>query len=389
MTPRSTRGSTGRSNSVGSSVNSCEDNEVIELNESSKNIYADIDECGFATNKSADEDMMPPALPADNVTPREKLNILQVSTINELDSFEECFENDFQNIPNKVEDNLNGSKNNLLLIDDPLMTGSIDGHLDNIDLINKSLDKLMQSEELIESEETTEAAPEAIKEKKKIAEKMKFVKESPSTSGESSKDSFASRVKNIFPRFEKQVSEDDQAPSDEKAGKISKKFLSPFKKKQQPIVDETEEVFEEIKHVPSDKSIKDADGMEKEVEEKSPNLPSKLKSKLMLNIKTAKHAMTSRMARKCISVEHQICKICSKRFGLSPDGITRLHHSKLVLDFTKSDSELTFDNEFCVCVNVDDLFGDDGICIKNFEYRDVSQIRRLYFRMEFAWSLNL
>ena len=364
-TPRSTRASTARSNSLGSSVNSYEESGFVvepNLNASSKNIYADIDnddsdDCGFATNKPAVFDLKPPDLPADNP----KFEILQISTINECETFEECVEDDFVELKSEI----NCSKNNLLLIDDELMTNSIDNHLNNIELINKNLDKLMQAQLEIERDDKCEAPPEIEAAKKKlkqkIAEKIKMLKEarmmSPSSSGESAaKESFKSRVKNIFPKFDRQPSDDDGASSDEKVS-ISKKILASFKKKQ-PSVDESEEVFEEIKKVSSDNShqVTDLDENLKAGEEKDEKLSSKLKSKLKLNMKSAKMLMRS---KKPPTIE--TCQRCSKKFRESKE-----FRNKALLDFNNVDPML--DNDFCVCV---DVF-DDGVFIKNVEYKDVS-----------------
>lgn len=391
-TPRSVRGSTARSSSVGSSVNSFEESEVVvdsNLNTSTKNIYADIeneDTCEVAINKPAECVQLPPELPAANVIAKDKFNVLQISTINECENFEECVEvsEDFLNIPG-IEFKLNCSKNNLLLIDDLLMTSSIDNHLNNIELINKNLDKLMEITGEIESEDkgddiSPEIKAEKMKLKKKIAEKIKMLKEarmmSPSTSDASSKESFKSRVKNIFSKFEKQESQEEQQVGDNKKIKSSKGFLSNFKKKQTDhvIVDETNEHFEEIKKVVPEipNQLTDLDEISKAEGSKSSNF----KNKLRLNFSN----ISSKINKKTLSNETQICNQCFKKFNVSSNGL-RFCPTEALLDFNRSLS----DNEFCVCVNVDGLFDSDGVCVRNIEYKDVSFIFvGFYFGMKIA-----
>lgn len=388
-TPQSARGSTARSNSVGSSVNSYEESELVvecNINASTKNIYADIDDdlCNVATNQTAKCDQTPPDLPAANASPKNRFKVIQVSMINECEQFEECVEvteDDLLKIPG-IEHKLNCSKNNLLLIDDHLMsTSSIDNHLNNIELINKNLDKLMETHQMIESDDQDDKiSPELKAEKKmmkeKIAEKIKILKEArsmtPSSSDTPSKESFKSRVKNMFPKFEKQASLEDHS-GDEKPkekSKHGKGFLSSFKKKSIP--DETDEDFEEIKKVPSDIQIQvgDSDEPSKLDEAKGENFSSKFKHKLKLNIQSTKHLLSS-MGKKTPPAGVQICRRCSKRYSISVTG-TRIHPSKAVWDFNKEfHTDSLFDTDFCVCEVVDE-FEDDGICIKNFEYKDVS-----------------
>lgn len=375
MTPRSARGSTGRSSSVGSSVNSYEESENIvdsNINASTKNIYADIDiddeTCGFATNKIAKcDENTPPELPAANLYANEKFEVLQVSTINECENFEECVEvteDDLLKVPG-IENKLNCSKNNLLLIEDQLMTTSIDNHLNNIELINKNLDKLMEAHREIEIDDSDDSASseikaEKIKLKKKLAEKIKMLKEarmmSPSTSDATTKESFKSRVKNIFPKFEKQTSQDDPHCDEVKKEKsrIGKGFLSSFKKKsveQTTVVDETDEDFEEIKKISieSQAQVTDLDeNLKADCGVKEEKFSSKFKHKFKL--------IASKMGKKTPSPG--ICRHCSKN---------RIHKSKATFDLNKDfHTETLFNNEFCVCFDV------DGVCIKNIEYKDVS-----------------
>lgn len=368
MTPRSVRASsTARSNSNGSSVNSYEESEVVvetNLNASTKNIYADIDDdkCDVATNPSALCEQFPPKLPAAN-----KLKVLQVPTISECEQFEECVEvteDDLLSIAG-IERKLNCSKNNLLLIDDHAMTTSlsIDNHLNNIELINRNLDRLMETQQMIDADDQDDATPPEIKAEKKklkakIAEKIRILKEvrmmSPSTSDAAAKESFKSRVKNIFPKFEKQPSQDDDDKPKEKM-RIGKAFLS-FKKKS--IADETDEDFEEIKKVPSELSVTNLEKGEKF---------SKFKQKFKLNLKDM---IGSKMPKKPVN---KICRRCSKKLSISVTG-ARIHPSKAVWDFNKEfHTEALFVNEFCVCVDVDDDDEDgEGICFENFEYKDVS-----------------
>lgn len=359
MTPRSARGSTARSNSVGSSVNSYEESGIVveSNNNTSNNIYADIDNGSEKfTNNLAESDQKPPKLPAANVVTKGRFKIIKVSTINELEQFEECTEVTNDDIFEDPND-LNCSKNNLLLIDDHLMTTSIDNHLNNIELINKNLDKLMEAHQEIDNDDHDDAiSPEVKAEKKKlkklIAEKIKLLKEarmmSPSSSDASSKESFKSRVKNIFPKFEKQTSQED-LPDDKPKEKlkVGKGFLLSFKKKQQ-IVDETEEDFEEIKKVPleSEPQVTDLDEATK-----PENFSSKIKHKF-------KYMITSKMSRK--SPGSQTCDVCLKQ-----------------LNKNIANLELP-DNDFCVCFDVDEL--DDGVSVKNFVYKDVS------FAFILAWA---
>lgn len=359
-TPRSARGSTARSNSVGSSVNSYEESGNVVESNINANIYADIDnddeKCGFATNNLAKCDLEPPELPAANVlTPKELL--LRVSTINECENFEECIEDDLLQTPG-IECNLNCSKNNLLLIDDHLMTStSIDNHLNNIELINKNLDKLMEAHQAIENDDKDDEVPpeiraEKIKLKKKIAEKIKILNEarmmSRSASDATAKDSLKTRVKNIFPKFDKQTSQ-ESPENDETKSKSVKTFLSSFKKKpvEQSKHDETDEDFEEIRKVSNSSS------MVSEPKVKEGNFSSKLKTKLSL-----KFTKTARLDKTSKSLDAEHCRQCLKKRSEFP--------------LKNVDDEPLCDKEFCVCVNVDELFDGDGVCIRNIEHKDVS-----------------
>lgn len=384
MTPRSARHSTARSSSVGSSVNSYEESEfnvATNINASTKNIYADIesvddDKCGFTTNKPIECDQRPPELPAANSAPKNNLKILQVSTINECENFEECVEvteDDLLKIPG-IENELNCSKNNLLLIDDHLMASSIDNHLNNIEIINKNLDKLLEVHREIENDEEDDAtSPEAKAEKKKlkqkIADKIKLLKEArmigASSSDASTKEYFKKRVKNIFPRFEKQTSPEDENNYDKPKSSGVKGFLSSFKRK--PVVDETDDDFEEIKKVEAVK-VTDLDESSKANESKGENLSSRFKLKLKLTA----NMISSKMSKK----SSQTCRQCHKRFNVTPNG-NRINPTEALLDFN---IEKLSDNEFCVCVDVDDV-SDDGFFLKNFEYKDVSCFRCFIFGM--------
>lgn len=384
MTPKSARGSTARSNSVGSSVNSYEESEhVCEI----KNIYADIDdvECDVATNKPAKCEQEPPELPAANVN---KLKVLQVSTISECEYFEETVDDDFLKLPG-IEQKLNCSKNNLLLVDDHLMTTSIDNHLNSIELINKNLDKLMETHQMIENDDQDEASsPDMKAEKKKlrekIAEKIRILKEarmmSPSSSDATIGESFKSRVKNIFPKFEKQTSQDDEPKV-----KSAKGFLSSFKKKT-AAHDETDDDFEEIKKVPSDTQLLVTEAGTKVDDGKGEKLSSKFRHKLKLNVKSM---ISSKMSKKTLPAGPQVCKRCAKKLSFSAAGF-RIHPSKAVFDFDREFHTTTlFDNDFCVCVDVFDEFDDDGICIKNFEYKDVSCGLLLFIWHEISRMMQL
>lgn len=398
MTPRSARHSTARSSSVGSSVNSYEESEfsvATNINASTKNIYADIesvddDKCGFTTNKPLECDQqMPPELPAANSAPQNKLKILQVSTINECENFEECAEvteDDLLKIPG-IENELNCSKNNLLLIDDHLMASSIDNHLNNIEIINKNLDKLLEVHREIENDDDDDAtSPEAKAEKKKlkqkIADKIKLLKEArmmgASSSDASTKESIKTRVKNIFPRFEKQASFEDDNNYDKPKSSGVKGFLSSFMRK--PVVDETDDDFEEIKKVVEAVQVTDLDESSKANESKGENLSSRFKLKLKLTA----NMISSKMSKK----PSQTCRQCHKKFNVTPNGI-RINPTEALLDFN---IEKLSDNEFCVCVDVDDL-SDDGFFMKNFEYKDVSCFRWFYFwhvaSVKFKLSVSL
>lgn len=358
-TPRSARGSTARSNSVGSSVNSFEESgHVVDSN--TKNIYADIesddDKCGFATNKHSLTDEIPPELPAANAAPKSKLKVLQVSTINECEQFEECTEvteEDLFKIPGIVN-KLNCSKNNLLLIDDHSMATSINNHLNSIDLINKNLDKLMEAHREIENDFEGDAiSPEVKAEKNKlkkiIADKIKLLKEarmmSSSSSDASMKDSFKTRVKNIFPKLEKQESRDYDKPKE--TSWIGKGFLSSFLKKppEKSSVDETDEDFEEIKKVESDFQMTDLDESTK-LDEKKEKSTSKLKQKFKFNFKSK-------------TKKSSVCQRCSKK----------LPPVETLLDFNvdKSPEKLSA-NDLCACLDID-----GEIVAKTVVYKDVSR----------------
>lgn len=354
-TPRSTRGSTARSNSVGSSVNSLEESGIVDSKSNTKNIYADIesddDKCGFATNKQSLTDQIPPELPAANAAPRNNLEVLQVSTINECEQFEECTEVTEEDLFENP-DKLNCSKNNLLLIDDHSMSTSIDNHLNSIDLINENLDKLMEAHREIENDFEGDAIlPEVKAEKNKlkkiIADKIKLLKEarmmSSGSSDTSLKGSFKTRVKNIFPKLEKPDSRDYDKPKE--TSWIGKGFLSSFLKKapEKSSVDETDDDFEEIKKVESDVQTTDLDESSK-LEEKKENSTSKLKHKFKLNFKSK-------------NKKSSVCQHCHKK----------LPPIETVLDFNIGSPKKLPANDFCACVDFD-----EGIFIKTVVYRDVS-----------------
>lgn len=350
-TPRSTRGSTARSNSVGSSVNSFEEiGNVVDT----KNIYADIESddnlCGFATNKQS-IDEIPPELPLANTVPKSNLKILQVPTINECEQFEECTEvteEDLLKTP-AIESKINCSKNNLLLIDDQSMAMSIDNQLNNIEIINKNLDKLMEAHREIENDFEGEViSPEVRAEKNKlktiIDKKIKLLREARMMSSESSdstKSSFKTRVKNIFPKQEKAESRDYDKPKE--TTWIGKSFLSSFLRKpiEKSSIDETDEDFEEIKKVESN-----SDGLKVNVN--NGKSESKLKHKFKFNFKLKTNKKSS------------VCKQCQKKF--SP--------AETLLDFNiEKLPEKLLSNAFCVCVNFDEEF-----FVKTIVYKDVSRI---------------
>lgn len=340
--PRSARGtSTVRSNSLASSsVNSCCDDDddaacdsayVVPINNSSNNIYVDIDDGDDEHKSDLATNSIPPALPQANSIP------LKVSTINEcVQLFEQC-------------DEMNCSKNNLLLIDDHMMT-SIDNHLNSIELINKNLDKLMATQDLIEHESLDETVPadvraEKKKLKEKIAEKIKMLKEARNGANGATKGSFTSRFKNIL----------RQSSQEEATGTVKKKFLSSFRKKS-PSVDESEEVFEEILKE-NLQLVTDLDETESKGNEKS-----KIK-KFMNSVKNLK-------IKKLSQYETKICQKCSKKYNVNDFG-RRIHHSPSTNDLTR---EFSPSEELCVCshndIGDDD---DDGIFLKNIEYKDVSR----------------
>lgn len=341
QTPQSCRGgSKARSVSItSSSVTSCCDDEdecayVVPTN---ANIYVDIDDGDDEQRIHVVE--IPPELPQANSIP------LRVSTINECEQlFEQCNE-------------INCSKNNLLLIDDHMMT-SIDDHLNNIELINKNLDKLMATQDLIEREsldETTSADVRAEKKKlkEKISEKIKMLKEAR---GSSSKGSFTSRFKNIL----------RQNSQEEAIGGAKKKLLTSFRKK--PSMNESEEIFEEISKE-NPQLLTDLDDVKSE-EKISKNLTKKF-------LKSTKTLLNTKMGKKS-NVEVKICRRCSKKFDLDQG----IHHSPASADLRQ---EFSFD-DFCSCnQNFNQDFNesdDDGIVIKNFEYKDVS------LHAEFKFSLH-
>lgn len=347
QTPRSARGSsTARTNSLASSsVNSddvcdSENNAYVVPNNPNNsnfnnNIYVDIDGDDIIDNEELKiglaSNIFPPELPQAN-----NHHIpLKVSTINECEMlFEQCGE-------------INCSKNNLLLIDEHVMT-SIDDHLNNIELINKNLDKLMVTQDLIEHETLDDMVPAEIqaekkKLKEKIAEKIKILKEARGANGAIAKGSFSSRFKNIL-----RQSSQDETTSDEK--KIKKNFLSSFKKKSLSVDETEDEIFEEIS---KDHIISDLD------EKKSGKLSKKFSQKFIKNLLTVKIGKKSQ--------NKKICRRCSKSYNVNEEG-QRIHHSPSIADLTKA---FNFDVlEFCSCN--DDEFDDDGIIIKNFEYKDVS-----------------
>lgn len=346
QTPRSARGnSKARSLSIASSVNSCcddDDDECAYVVPTNANIYVDIDEGDDDQHKINKFNEIPPELPQANYIP------LKVSTINECEQlFEQC-------------DEINCSKNNLLLIDDHMMT-SIDDHLNNIELINKNLDKLMATQDLIESESIDETIPadvraEKKKLKEKIAEKIKMLKDARSASGSTSKGSFTSRFKNIL----------RQNSQEEGSGGVKKKFLSSFRKKSS--TDESEEVFEEIS--------KENPQQVTDLDEKSDGKVSKAFAKKFL--KSTKSLLNTKIGKKA-NVEIKVCRRCSKQFS-TDQGI---HHSPSSADLRQ---DFPVFDEYCTCnQNLSNDFNesdDDGIVIKNFEYKDVS------LHAEFKFSLH-
>lgn len=344
QTPRSARGcSTARTNSLASSsVNSCCDDECESENayvvpSNINNIYVDIDDGNDELKIDLATNVVPPELPQANHIP------LKVSTINECEQlFEQCLE-------------INCSKNNLLLIDENVMT-SIDDHLNNIELINKNLDKLMETQDKIEHEaldETISAEVRAEKKKlkEKIAEKIKMLKEARNASGAITKGSFKSRFKNIL----RQQSSQEETSGDEK--RVKKKFLSSFRKKSN---DESEEVFEEISKENTQQQVTDLDE-----EKSSEKLKKKFSSKFM---KSTRNLLTVKIGSKK-SQKVKVCRRCSKSYNVNENG-QRIHHSPAIVDLFK---EFPVNEDFCACFH-DELedFEDDGIVIKNFEYKDVS-----------------
>jgi transcription elongation factor Elf1 len=340
QTPRSARGgSKARSASVASSVNSCcdDDDECAYVVPTNANIYVDIDDGDDDKEPKTSSFEIPPELPQANCIP------LKVSTINECAQlFEKC-------------DEINCSKNNLLLIDDHMMT-SIDDHLNNIELINKNLDKLMATQDLIERESLDETIPvevraEKKKLKEKIAEKIKMLREARGASGSTSKGSFTSRFKNIL----------RQNSQEEASGGVKRKFLS-FRKKSSN--DESEEVFEEIS---------------KENPQQITDLDEKVSNKFTMKfLKSTKSLLNTKISKKS-NVTSKVCRRCSKQFNVG------IHHSPASADL-RNDFP-TFD-DYCSCnQNVNDDFNesdDDGIVIKNFEYKDVSLHAELKFSLHYS-----
>ena len=345
MTPKSTRGSTARSSSIVSSVNSCaESDSVVEcdINASTKNIYVDIDDYNkfdVATNICLSYDERPP-LPVANAV---SIKVIKVPQISECEHFDE-FVDDLLSVAG-IEKRLNCSKNNLLLIDDYMMTTATDNHLNNVELNDQNLDKLMQSQQAVEIEDQedgifSELKSEKNKLKTKIAKKIKILREAtrnaPGSSEVSTKDSFKKRAKNIFPKFENQESSEKL-----RANRI---FIPSFMKKSSFISDETDEDFEEIKKCPLEDKIKttDLDGI-KNLAEFSSTFIQKFK---VMAIKSKKPKKSS----------SQICARCSN----------------VVFDFGGrfQTKKLSNDN-LCVCFDFDE-FDNDGTCINNFEYKNVS-----------------
>jgi hypothetical protein len=219
---------------------------------------------------------------------------------------------------------------------------------------------LMLTQRAIESDERddgicSEVKAEKKKLKAKIAEKIKVLREArmnvPGSSDGATKESFKSRVKNIFPKFERQESSEKT--------KASKGFLSSFKKKSNSIPDETDEDFEEIKKCPIENQNKTTD-LDEGVKTAG-KFSSKFKQKLkLITIKSSKQKSSP-----------QICSRCSKKFDFT-DTDNRLHHNEAVLDLSKEFPAVkASENDFCVCIDCDE-FDSDGICIKNFAYKDVS-----------------
>lgn len=413
-TPKSLR-SNKRSDSVTSSVNSLfedddgENGKQVDLkcskvtnlcvdvceaiNNSSKNIYAEIDENNDIVESNKE---IPPSIPdVPNNSPENPspLKILQVSMINEYSDFEEVVEvsDDFDL---NSASNFNSSKNNLLQMEErPIMMSSIDCHLDDIDKINKNLDKILEAhhQSTIESHGKTdekgnlEVAHDRTKFKDKLADKLKILKESRLV--HVSSDDLKNRIKkmNVFSKFEKQNSQDDSAndnsPETEdvtdetgnaakpkkRALKLSKSIFSSFREKKRdtesgdtnptPPVEQEEE-FEEVSNNFS-KSI-DLDDGENSAESIGEPSTSKKTHKIKKKFQKNLHKLNKKWSKtKLFSKKSSdVCSKCSKRKN-SVQG-NKMHLSKAVSDFNKEfHTETIFDeNDLCVCVVEDDT--DDG-----------------------------
>lgn len=396
-TPKSLRSETGRRASTGtaSSVNSFfEDSDdtnkclvVCEPINSDNN--------AIASNSEPDI----PEVPRNSPEIPSPIEILKVPLINECQDFEECMEVDTP--PTPVE--INSSKNSLLEMDGkPDIKSSIDCHLDQIDRVNKNLDKILEAHHQImletkesatkyEQIESHETIQDRIRFKDKIADKLKVLKESRLV--HMSSDDIKNRIKKINV-FKKQSSQDDGETSGDveeiteepgsavkskrKALKLSKSLFSSFREKKRDQASpgpsstptpEIEEEFEEVGNENYGRLIQttDLDAEEEEDESsgsfgESSGKARKMKTKLRenlhkLNLKLSKNKF---FGKKSVNLEEEleICKKCSKRRNSLQD--TKIHPSKAVLDFNKEfhvDSLLT-EMDLCICEEDDET--DDG-----------------------------
>lgn len=325
----------------------------------------------------------------------EILEILKVPMINECHDFEECLEVDQ---PNPLV--YNSSKNNLLELEErPEMTSSIDCHLDQIDRVNRNLDKILEARHLsciepkddpekYEKIESHETIQDRIRFKDKIADKLKNLKESKLAN--MSSDDLKNRIKkmNVFKKQSSQedagdfeeITEDSTVKSSKKRALKLSLFSSFREKKKDPESPgpsaspkpEPEEEFEEVGNenyarlvqttdLDAEEELDGSSGSFRESSGKSKKIKLKLRKNLhKLNLKLSKNKIFGKKS----SSELEICSKCTKRRGSIQD--CTIHPSNAVFDFSKEFhvEQLLTENDFCICEDDDD---DDLLSFKKHD----------------------
>lgn len=369
-TPKSLR--SNKSSSVLSSVNSLniedsdENKHVVGC--ATNNIYADIDE-SCCTNQMCEKHF-------------------QIPIISECESFEECVEEVFEEV-NDIG-SFSHSKNNLFHISDQSfkVKSSIDCHLDQIDSINRNLDKMLKyHHDAINQNQDVPLQTKKIHFKEKFAEKYRNFMDlkligHENQKGPEEKETLASRIKL---KFTKQSSIADEQVEDV-IKERGKNIFASFRGKK-PLNDPQEEYFEQIFSDPISTTsipiqVTDLDTNDEACSatmESGPENTFKQNFKKKIRFLKLPKSLTKRFRGKDIN----ICPKCSKQLHL-------LHESKALLDFTTEfQTDLLFNenNDFCVCVDDDDAlwFKSGG----NVSQKNVRIKLTIYQLIVFRFKLKL